>query len=258
MAPSYDSGARTHLLAFYTNDLASGASNVALGAPADQIIGGTSTSYFIPEDFRVAWAYASNDAFTAVRLNQPSLREPFLPYLDPISLTALPANSPPVSLYDDAGPTVFRNEYLQVEGSRSVATASDAYCLLSLTTGRLPIAPGPRIRARFTSSITIAEGTWAIGAITFADTLPNGRYQVCSLSAYGTNLLAARLAFQGGGYRPGILCQGAQGEWTPPAIPQWYQGALGSFMNTVPPQLECFGVGAGSSQIGYMDLVQIG
>lgn len=254
----YQSRATSHLLAFYTNDLASAASNTALGAVADQIIGGSATGFFIPEQFKVSWAYAGNDAYTSVRLNQPSLREPFLPYIDPLSLTVLPANVPPIALYDDSGPTLYQNETLQVEASRGVVAASDAYVLVSVTLGRRGIPPGPRVRARFTAAITIAEGTWAVGAITFADNLPGGVYSVVGLSAYGTNLLAARLAFQGGGYRPGVLAQGAQGEWVGPSLPQWWQGELGSFQNTVPPQLECLGVGAGTSQIGYMDLVQVG
>lgn len=244
-----------HLLAFYVNDLASAASLVTVPSVTDQAINSQSSGYFLPEDFTLGWAYAGNDSFTQVRLNQPSLREPFLPSLDPLSLTALPANNPPVNLYGDYGPKLYKNEILTVQASRGVTAASDAYVLLGITKGRRNPSPGRRIKMLFTSAITIAEGTWSIGAMTFTDTLPSGRYAITGLSAYGTNLLAARLVFSGGGYRPGVLAQGAQGEWNGANLPSDYQGLMGTFENTVQPQLECFGVGAGTSQIGYLELV---
>lgn len=246
-----------HLLAYYSNDVASDASLVTAGTVTDQAINSVTGGYFLPEDFKLGWAYAGNDAFTQVRLNQPSLREPFLPSIAPFSLTTLPANVPPIVLYGDYGPKLYKNETLGVQWSRGTVAASDAYTLLGITKGKRAIPPGPRIPMRFTAAITIAEGTWALGAMTFADTLPSGKYAVVGMDVFGTNLLAARLAFSGGGYRPGILAQGAQGEWNGAAMPHDYMGLWGTFDNTVQPQLECFGVGAGTSQIGYLHLVPL-
>lgn len=247
-----------HLLAFYTNDLASAASNVSLGAPTDQAVTNNSTtSYFLADKARLIAAYAGNDAYTDVRINSPSLRDPFLPHIDPLSLTALPANIPPIALFNDMGIDIPANENFSVEASRGVVAASDAYALLWLSFGRTPIPAGPRFTARFTGAITGSEGVWAAGALTFADTLPAGKYAVAGMAIYGTNLLAGRLIFQGGGYRPGVLAQGAQGEWNGPAMPKDYQGKFGEFLNTVQPQLEIFCTGANTSQIGYMDLVKL-
>jgi hypothetical protein len=77
------------------------------------------------------------------------------------------------------------------------------------------------------------------------------------MNAFGTNLLAARLAFTGGGWRPGVICQGAQGEWTEPSFARDELGAMGSFLNTVQPNMEFLGVGVGTSQVGYWDLVAV-
>lgn len=247
-----------HLLAYYTNDLASGASNVSLGTVTDQAWTFSSTGYFMPDNLKLWMMYAGNDAFTAVRVNQPSLRDPFLPYINPFSLTVLPANTPPLYKAYEMGVQLSVNEYMQVQGSRGVVAASDAYALAWIGKQRRPIPSGPRRTIQFTSSITIAEGTWSLGAMTFSDTLPDGRYAIVGMDVYGTNALAARLAFTGGGWRPGIICQGAQGEWTAPAIARDELGMFGSFLNTIQPNLEVFGVGAGTSQIGYLDLVQIG
>lgn len=247
-----------HLLAFYTNDLAANSSNTALGSVTDQAWTFDSTGYFMPDNLRFWAAYVANTDLTSVRINQPSLRDPFLPYVDPISLTVLPGNTPPVYKSYEMGVDLRRNEYLRLQASTGAALASDAYGLAWVGKTRRPIPPGPRRTIRFTSSITITEGTWSLGSFTFSDTLPDGKFAIAGMQVYGTNLLAARLAFTGGGWRPGVLCQGAQGEWTPPAFARDELGYMGSFLNTIQPNIELLGVGAGTSQIGYMDLVQVG
>lgn len=247
-----------HLFAYYTASLASDASNVALGAVADQASTYNSTGYFIPDNYKLLAVYAGNDAFTSVRLSQPSLRDPFLPYVDPVSLTVLPSNTPPVMKTMDMGVDLNRNEYLEVQGSRGTVLASAAYALLWVGRQRKSIPAGPRRTIRFTSTINIAAGVWTLGQVNLSDTLPSGRYAICGMSCYGTNLLAARLAFTGGGWRPGIICQGAQGEWTEPSFKRDELGYFGTFLNTIQPNIELLGVGAGTSQIGYLDLVQVG
>lgn len=246
-----------HLLAYYTNDLALSASLVALGTVTDQAWTSDSTGYFMPDNLKLFAGYAGNDAFTAVQLDQPSLRDPFLPYLNPVSLTTLPANTPPVYKAWEMGLNLQKNEYLRVRGSRGAVVASDAYALLWVGKQRRAIPPGPRRTARATSAITVAEGTWALGAFTFDNTLPDGTWEIVGMDVYGTNVLAARLAFTGGGWRPGIICQGAQGEWTPPSFARDEFGSFGKFVNTVQPNIELFGVGAGTSQVIYLDLVQV-
>jgi hypothetical protein len=246
-----------HLFGYYTNDLASAASLVALGSITDQAWTSDSTGYFMPDNLKLMWAYAANDAATIVQVDQPSLRDPFLPYIDPISLTTLPANTPPVYKAWEMGLDLRRNEYLRIRMSRGAVVASDAYALVAVGKQRKPIPTGSRRTIRFTSAVTIAEGVWTLGALTFSDTLPDGRWAIVGLAVYGTNLLAARLAFTGGGWRPGVLCQGAQGEWTPPAFDRNEFGYFGNFLNTIQPNIEYLGVGAGTAQIGYMDLVQI-
>lgn len=246
-----------HLLAYYTNDLASDASLVALGSVADQAWTRDTTGYFMPDNLKLWAAYAGNDAFTTVQLDQPSLRDPFLPYVEPFSLTTLPANTPPVYKVFEFGINLHKNEYLRVRGSRGTVVASDAYALLWVGRNRIPVPPGPRRTIRWTSSTTIAEGTWALGSITFDVTLPEGKYCIVGMAAFGTNLLAARCVFTGGVWRPGVICQGAQGEWVEPAFDRNELGKYGEFLNTLQPQVEFFGVGAGTSQIGYFDLVKV-
>lgn len=246
-----------HLLAYYTALLASDASNTALGSVTDQAMTSDATGYFMPDNLRLWCAYAGNDAFTAVRINQPSLRDPFLPYVDPISLTVLPANTPPVYKAYEMGLDLRQNEYLRIEGSRGTVAASAAFVLAWIGKQRQPIPMGPRRSVRFTSAIVTSAGVWGLGAMTLSETLPDGVYAICGMSVYGTNVLAARLAFTKGGFRPGIICQGAQGEWTPPSFARDELGMFGKFRSTVQPNLEILGTGATATQVGYLDLVKV-
>lgn len=247
-----------HLLGFYTALLASGATNVALGPVLDQAVISNTTSFFLGDDARVLAAYLQNDAFSDARVNSPSLRDPYLPHIDPLNVGTSPPNTPPIALYDDYGWTIPKNEFFALEASRTVTAASIAMGLLWLNFGRRPIPAGPRFPALFTAASTGAAGSWFLSTITFADNLPAGRYAVAGLAVYGANTLAARLVFQGGGYRPGVICQQAVGEYTGRGMPKDYQGMLGDFLNTTPPQLEVLGFGAVAAQTGVMDLVQIG
>lgn len=246
-----------HTFAYFTALLGVNASNTPLGTVTDQAWTFDSTGYFMPENLRLWAAYAANDDLVSLRVNQPSLREPFLPYVDPISRTLLPANTPPVYKAYEMGVDLRINEFLRFEATKGAAVAAPATCIAWVGRARRPSPPGPKRTARFTSTITQVVGQWALGPFTFADTLPDGKYAICGLSVYGTGLLAARLSFTGGGWRPGTLAQAAQGEWTPPSFERGELGYFGSFLNTVQPNLEVFATAAGAVQEGYMDLVQV-
>lgn len=251
-------GAGFHLLAFYTSSLASGASLVALGSVTDQVITSDGLGYFMPDNYSLWAAYAGNDAFNDVEVDQPSLREPFLPHLQPFSLTLLPANAPPVYKEWEDGFDLHVNEYLRIRASRDVVVASAAMALVWFGKSRLAAPPGERFTARWTAAIVTAAGAWGLGALTFLDTLPDGTYAIVGMDCFGANVACARCAFVGGGFRPGVLAQGAQGEWTQPAFDRNEFGCFGYFKNTTPPQIEVFGTGATTTQIGYFDLVKVG
>lgn len=247
-----------HLLAFYTNDLASGASNVALGAVTDQIIPVQSGLYLLPQDYQLMALYVGAPDVTSVRINMPSLLVPTMPFVDPISLTALPANLPPIAMFGEGGLSLNATESISLEASRAVVAAADAYALMWLFPRPPSKAPGQIRTVQFTSTITISEGTWASGSISIVPTLQAGTYQIVGMQTYGTNLLASRLVFVNAPLRPGCLAQGAQGEWNSDMLRRGNIGVWGTFTNTTVPTIQHFGVGAGTTQIGYLDLIRIG
>lgn len=245
-----------HLAAFYTNDLASGANQVSLGTVTDQALNSVNSQYQMPRDMRVLAGYVGAPDCTLARINSPQLRRYILPAIDPISLTALPANVPPLAKWKGGGPLIMTSEQFVVQASRAVVAAADAYALLWIGDTPTESTGGQTITIQVTSAITIAEGVWTAGALTFSDSLPAGNYDVVGMSSYGTNLLAGRLIFPGSQTeRPGCLAQGAQGEWSDDTFRRGNFGRWGTFRSYLLPQVECFGVGAGTSQIHYLDIV---
>lgn len=247
-----------HLVAYYTNNLAQDASGVALGTVNDTVLYAANSAYQALDDWRVLAAYAGNDAFTDVYLNAPSLRRMFLPSLMPVSNTPLPANDPPIITFGNAGPMIERTEGFGVNASRGAVVASDAYALLWVGKGIAPISAMPIYTIRCTASVVTSEGNWTNGQLTFGQTLPAGKYALVGAEVYGTNALAARFVFSESQLRPGVLCQGAVGEWNRNTFRAGNFGKFGEFWNTSPPSIDIFGVGATTTQTVFLDLQKIG
>ncbi len=245
-----------HTAAYYTNDLASGAANVALGRVTDQLLSSFNNGYQIPFDGRLLAFYYGNVSATDVRLNSPTFRRMFLPHPSPISLTALPADNAPVVKFPGGGLPLLQSEELAVEGSRAVAAAADAYALIWISRGPITPVNGLAFTIRATATVTVAEGAWASGAVTLSETLPAGNYDVVGMRVVGTNILAGRLIIPGQDLRPGVLADQAEGEFQ---LPHFRDGNFGRF-GTIPSfqnvQVEFFGAGASTAQTVYIDLIK--
>lgn len=246
-----------HILSYYTGVLASGATNVALLTPADQMVFNANSQYQMPRRVNCIASYASNDAYTSVRINAPSLRRTFFPQIDPVDSQLAPSNRPPVNWYGDMGFQFDYTEGVSVEASRGVVAASAAYAALWIADAGLQTVGGPIFPWMVTSTTTLTTGAWVSGTVTQVQTLPAGRYQVVGMSAYGAGLQAARLIFLTGGFRPGVLAQQAYGEFSDDMFRRGNAGLFGTFDNTTIPSLEFFGVGAGTSQTVVLDLIKI-
>lgn len=245
-----------HTLAYYTNDLALSAANVALGRVADPIFSSFNNGYQMPFDGRLIAMYYGNVGVSDVRLNSPVFRNRFLPHPSPVSATALPADNAPIIMFPGGGLPLEVSEELAVEGSRGAVAAADAYALLWISRG--PISPVNPLSftIRATSTVTVAEGAWASGALTLSETLPNGNYDVVGIRVVGTNILAGRIIIPGQDLRPGVLADQAEGEFQLPIFRNGNFGKFGSIPSFQNVQMEYFGVGASTAQTVYIDLVK--
>lgn len=241
----------------YTNNLANGAANTALGTVADQAVTrNPNGGYMFPTDRKVVAAFGLIPDGTSLRIVSPTLRSFVLPHIDPFSVQAAPENNPPFSLFLGTGIPLEATEGIQVEASRGGAGAADAYAVLWIAKA----VPTPRIgeifTVRCTSAVVFAEGTWTLGALTFETQLPAGKYEIVGMSAYGANLLVARLVLPDDPERPGVLGQQAQGEFNLDNFRYGRLGSWGIFDAYNQPQVEMLGTGAGVTQVVYLDLIR--
>ena len=134
---------------------------------------------------------------------------------------------------------------------------ADAWALLWLADG--PIAPvrGEIHTIKADVDASSAGDVWENENMTLYQTLPAGRYQVVGMKAFGTGLLAARLIFVGGIWRPGVPAGEVVGE---PEIPMFRKGnfgVFGEFEFDQPPTVDLLGTAAVTDADLYLDLIQI-
>lgn len=248
-----------HMAVFNTAALAQNSTNVALGTPADQALNIVNNQYQIPRPMKVLAGYAGIPNGTSARIQTPNLRRFILPQICPLSLTELPDNRPPLWIPKDQGPMLVPTEQFVVEVSRAGAAAADCAAVVWIGDNPTEYTGGPIWTVRCTGAITAVANAWAAGALTFPDVLPAGVYDIVGMGAYGANLVAARLIFPGGQIeRPGVLAQGAQGEWNGEDMRFGNFGLFGTFRQWISPQLEVFANGANSAQVIELDLVYKG
>lgn len=247
-----------HLLsAFYGNDVASGVSDTVLAAVQDQALATQNSRIFPPMNRQLLAAFAGGTSLTIARLDSASLLLNGRPIIYPLDSGTAGGSLPGYIFYGDRGITLPGLEQIGVLVSRAVAAAADTYAFLWHTPRFVPAPGGPTKTIRCTSSVVFAEGTWTIGNLTFDTALSEGRYAVVGMAAQGTNMLAARLVFPQQVERPGVLGVDAVSQYVYPTWRMGNSGLYGVFQNYNPPQVEMLGVGVGTTQEVYLDLIKV-
>lgn len=246
-------------LAAYRGSVTNGTTNTAIAGVLDNILARSAANAFLaPKGSRIRLATAGGVNASRARINTPVLRAVGLPYIAPIG-TGVTALSPPnVADYGEFGPAPAEADEISVESTHSDIAAQIQWALLWLKFGRKEPQPGMKYRIRGTAAITGVVGSWASGAITLDQTLPAGIYQIQGMDAFGTNLLASRLIFTGGGWRPGVFSRNTVSSVPDPVFLNEGLGVFGEFDSVTTPQLEVYVEAANSAQEVYLDVVRIG
>ena len=134
---------------------------------------------------------------------------------------------------------------------------TDGWALIWLADG--PIAPvtGDIRTVKCTVVTHGAADVWTNSALILSQTLPAGRYQVVGMRAFGTNLLAVRLVFVGGTWRPGVPANDSIDDADLPQFRNGKFGAFGEFEFDQPPSVDLLGTGVSADEEIYLDLIQI-
>lgn len=247
-----------HLGAF-RGSVTNGTTNTAIAGVSDQALTRAASNAFIaPENATIRMGVAGGVNASRSRINTPAMRKIGLPYIAPLQ-TGITVLAPPnIADFGPFGPKPQATDEISVEATHTDAAPQIQWALMWLMFDRREPSVGPKHRQRFTSAITAVVGSWVAGAITFDQNLPNGRYEITGMDVFGTNLIAARLVFPGGGWRPGCLGRNAVASQNSLLFQDGTLGVYGEFDNVNTPQLEVYAEAGNTAQEGYLDLVRIG
>lgn len=233
--------------------------NVALAAIqpiADQHVTTSGDDLTVPELNRIVAYAVSGSALTQAQLRSPSLRRIFLQDVRKALTTGM--LTPPETVFSD-----LRDDPLTLDVSEklNVYTIHDAVAganaVIWLADGPLAPVHGDIRTIAATSAISSAGYEWAHGDLTFAQTLPAGRYQVVGMRAYETGLIAARMVFVGGTWRPGVPGCGGIDVEDLKAFRRGRSGPFGEFEFDQPPSVDILSDRSVTAQTFALDLIQV-
>lgn len=237
----------------------------ALSAVADQHIFVSGDDIRIPNELPNIAAAAMGIETTVEsfgRLISPSLRGLNPLYVEPFSGAAAaavePASPHPVKDLRLSPFPLVAGEALNAEVNSNPAAAQVQWAIVWLSDGPINPVTGEIITARATNADTLTANAWTNGALTFADDLPRGRYQVVGMRARSAGLVAARLVFVGGRFRPGVLGVDAQTDLEHMMFRYGGLGEFGEFDDLEPPTVDFLSVSADTAQDVFLDLIKVG
>lgn len=211
---------------------------------------------YIPDELPFLLGYYTVGVYmTAARFESPSLRR--LANIDVCGYdTGAEPGSPPLMHPLLSNPKTLEGS----EGFNLKATISPGSYVVGLawlSSGPVTKPTGEIFTVLATSSTTLTAYAWSNGALTFATTLPRGRYQVVGMRAKSTGLIAARLVFPGQAWRPGCIGNDADTDIEAQCFRAGEMGVWGEFDHDLPPTVDFLSVSADTAESVWLDLIKI-
>lgn len=249
-------------VAFYQSVDPAGA-YVQLAAPADPHVTVNTPRILVPSLSQVVAVACmlENTVEPLARLVTPSLFEHNRFQLSPINgqgAAAVEPDSPQkvIDLRSTPVPLI-RGEGMTCEVSSNPAAAQIQSVIVWLADGPIVPVTGQVYTIRASSSTALVAGTWSNVALTFDEDLPRGRYQVVGFRPLSAGMLAARLVFVGGSFRPGALGVDTNLDLQHPMFRYGGMGVYGEFEDSEPPTVDCLSVSADAAQTFHLDVIQL-
>jgi len=246
-----------HVGAFYES-VDPGGALTQINAVPDQAIFTSGVDLRVPTGLATLVAEAALYAGTgpaAGQVQSPTLRDLANQDVLPISSSAAFTSQHQLQEHFDNPRELTELESLNFAIDATGGAAKDGYGLVWLADGALKPTTGKMFSVKASASNTNAAGTWVNGSLTFETTLPSGTYQVVGMHAQGAGLVAARLVFIGGTYRPGVPGNTAVTTNQFWRFRQGRAGVYGQFDSNQPPTLDTLG-SSGTAQVVILDLIK--
>jgi|Deesub1362B_J571_1020462.scaffolds.fasta_scaffold03063_2 hypothetical protein len=161
--------------------------------------------------------------------------------------------------FPEAPVGLVKNEGLELlsDGGGDGTTAQYVIGYVLLSDGPITPVVAESFTIKATASISTTAGEWSNGPITFAQTLPVGRYQVIGARCESPTGVAFRFVPVGEFYRPGGVCVTGDGIDAPEIQRRGGLGVWFEFDSVTPPTLDILTSGTDSSQVLYLDIVKL-
>lgn len=231
-----------------------------INAIADQHVTVSGDDITVPELDKVLGAFFMGSSIEEAQLSSPSLRRFILHDFHPLWTADYIAQLLP--LYHD-----FKENPLQLERGEKLNVLinnggnSEANLGLVWLCDGSPVPAKGQIRSiRATLTGGNTSYGWTNQALTLSQTLPVGRYAVVGMYARPGNeqsMIAARLVFVGGSWRPGIMGGFARIDQRQDIWRNGKLGIWGEFESDQPPTVDIMTKAASSTIYVYLDLIQI-
>ena len=233
-----------------------------LAACADQHVSVSGDRIYVPSLNKLIAEYAAqaSGAYQA-RLQSPTLRANLLLDIGVIQQGGYPSGGESFMPHFKSPIELAVNEGLEALINKPADSAVVGTILAWLADGGLTPVVGEVFTVRVTATITSVIGQWVNGALTFAQTLPVGRYAIvgANMLESGGDLIAFRFVIPGYEWRPGGLACNNYGSRANPDQRHGGMGVWAEFDSSTPPTLDILAFAAASqSVVGYIDLIKIG
>lgn len=215
--------------------------------------------HFLPQaDLQLLWAFACAADLNRAKIVTPSFRQVSPPFIRPIEGAAAPGDNCPVADYRDNPLIIPGLAEVAIEASSDTATTDQTYVVLGASDrGITPVPRGDVFTMRGVSTTAAVASTWTTLAMSWADTLPPGRFAVVGMELIGAGNIAGRLILENQIWRPGCIAGTDVQNRGPAMFRKGRLGSWGTFRATALPQVQVLCNTTTASHTAYIDLVRL-
>lgn len=211
----------------------------------------------VPKYNMIVGEYAIGVDIQNVEIQAPSLRRMFPENIAPVENVATPA-FPPDPLIRKINPLPLEiDEQLTALAGNSNALPQLENVFIWLADGPIQPVTGPIFTIAGTLTVPATAYAWGNAPIVLSDSLPVGDYKIVGGRCELASLIAWRVNFVGGIWRPGTLGVASISSKTPKGSRYGDMGVWGVFSHLTPPTIDTFDTGAGGAAIIYLDLIKV-
>lgn len=216
-------------------------------------------NHFIPRlDFRLYTAAVMATDIQRASISTPTLRQLSPPFMRPVMAGLVPTSPAQIALWDRNPLRLLKEEEVTIEALHD-AGVNQRITIGQTWMHQFQATPaGDIITMRGTSTSTATANAWTQLTMTWADTLPQGRYAVVGMVHFSANAQLARCILEQEFYRPGSVSISDLGNAGHPIFRMGGLGQWGFFNSYAMPNIEALCNGADATHEVYLDFVRVG